>query len=200
MAARHSLVIPASMPSNIGKRTAAWLVLGLLCACGNDSSSPVVQPTPSASPAPMPRPTPGCGNGIVDDGEFCDGEDFCVECQLFGDGCCELADPDAGTTCVEMFGPSPHACVDSHGTFSVGASCEASSCDPATGICQAGHCVTHPIEPVSVCCQLDAGGCMDTVASDTATLAEFAIFQCSGTGLGTAVIASCGDDGTCTRR
>jgi hypothetical protein len=203
VAARHPVVIPASMAANIGTRTVAGLVLGLLCACGNGSSSPDVQPTPSASPAPSPRPTPGCGNGIIDDGEFCDGEDFCSNCTLaFSDTCCVFAAPD-GTSCAESFGASTHACVDSHAiVISVGSSCAGSSCDPATGFCLGdGHCATHPIEPTSICCQLDAGGCKATVVSDTATLADFFFYECGeGDGLGTPVIGSCGDDGTCTRR
>jgi hypothetical protein len=171
------------------------LLVAVLAACGSGSGEGL-QPAATATP----RPTPGCGNGIIDQGEFCDGESFCTNCQLtFLGGCCALDEPDGGTVCVEMSGPSPHACVDSSGSFSVGTSCEGSSCDE--GFCRGdGRCVSHPIEPTSLCCQLDAGGCTATVSSDTGALATFFIFSCDSIGLGKSSIGTCGDDGICTRR
>jgi hypothetical protein len=59
--------------------------------------------------------------------------------------------------------------------------------------------VSHPIELVSVCCQLDAGGCTALVVSDTSALAEFVVFGCDAVGFGTSMLGTCGDDGMCAR-
>ena len=56
------------------------LLFSVLAVCGSDHSNgsdPSPTPVPTAVPTATPRPTPGCGNGIVDEGEFCDGQAFC---------------------------------------------------------------------------------------------------------------------------
>lgn len=46
-----------------------------LVASAEPTPAPTASPTPT--PVPTPSPTPGCGNGIVDPGEQCDGQSFC---------------------------------------------------------------------------------------------------------------------------
>jgi len=187
------------------RRTTALLValpLALFVACGSDhASDPGPTPAPTVAPTATPRPTPGCGNGIVDDGEFCDGEDFCsTDCSLVVSACCEGRSSETETFCGQLGAPSPRACNESGGTFSVGTICSGSSCDADAGVCRGdGHCASAPIDAVSVCCQRD-GSCEDGVFTDTGALAQFAFWDCGvGFESGTAVLGVCSDSGVCER-
>lgn len=175
-------------------------LLALVTACGNDGSGGDGSPTPTPTPIPTAtaRPTPGCGNGLVDPGEFCDGEDFCTDCGFVASFCCELADVDGGTACG-VTGFSPQACVTvGSGRFVPGSTCEGSSCNPDAGLCRHdGRCAIQAIEPVSVCCQSAGDGCTASIVSDTNALAELAFYGCDGTDTGRAVIGNCGADGRC---
>jgi hypothetical protein len=72
-------------------------------------------PTPHATPKPEPTVTPGCGNGVLDDGEECDGD-------LLDDNTCD-------DLCFEVGAENPVlVCTDCHFDFSgcQGTDCEAS--------------------------------------------------------------------------
>jgi hypothetical protein len=139
-----------------------------------------------------------CGNDIIEPGEFCDGEAFCAGCQLAVKGCCELSVPEDGSTfCLETSVAGANACVNAaQGRFSIGTACEGEPCGTVQG-CYLSPCVDTPIEPVSVCCQMDAGGCTDAVVDSTGELASAVIFECTASGTATAVLGTCGGDGRC---
>lgn len=187
-------------------RRTTWplaLLLALFAACGSSSSSdpdPAASPSPTAVPTVTPRPTPGCGNGIVDDGEFCDGQAFCpADCSVVFSACCEYRAPAGDESfCGQLGFPSPRACNESGGRFSLGTTCQGSSCNEEADVCDGdGRCASMPIDPVSVCCQLE-GSCEDDVFTDTGALAQFAFWDCGvGPQNGRAVLGVCGDAGAC---
>ncbi|HEY8515550.1 MAG TPA: hypothetical protein VIS07_08555 [Candidatus Binatia bacterium] len=150
-------------------RVLVLLALTLAAACG-DGDKNKSQPTPT--PVATPRPTPGCGNGIVDPGEFCDGQDFCVDCQVELNGCCEFSDGSGGSICATQ-SLSPQACVTvGGGRFSVGRTCRGSDCSDGTCFGD-GRCVSDPITPVSICCQVTDNTCYDAIVSTTDELGKF---------------------------
>jgi hypothetical protein len=55
-------------------------------------------PTPRATPKPEPTATPVCGNGVIDDGEECDGD--LLDDNTCEDLCSESA-PDGVLTCTD---------------------------------------------------------------------------------------------------
>lgn len=176
---------------------ACLAALALFAACGTgDGGGGGASPTPV--PTATTRPSPGCGNGLVDDGELCDGEDFCTDCSFAAHFCCEVPDVDDGTACVEQ-SPSPHACATgpAGGVFVPGSTCEGTSC-PDEGFCRHdGRCVTRTIEPASLCCGLVAGGCTATVVSDTTALANFVVFDCGNREPARASVGTCSPEGRC---
>lgn len=176
-------------------RTGLSLVALLALACGSRGGASA--PTPS--PDPTPRPTPGCGNGIVDPGEFCDGQEFCSECGLSVGGCCEISLPDDGTRgCLATGIAAARPCLEiASGNFSIGTTCEGEPCGIGdTTACHRSPCRDTAIAPVSVCCEPDEGGCDELLAETVSELATFAIFDCSATRDATAVLGNC-RDGRC---
>lgn len=180
------------------------LLLAFFVACGGDGSTDPA-PTPSSVPTAVatasPRPTPGCGNGIIDDGEFCDGHDFCpANCSSAPSACCENDDSrNGGTYCGQVGFPSPQGCNSQFGRFSVGTTCTGSSCDEVNGVCNGdGQCASTPIEPVTICCQLDAS-CDEGTFTDTEALAQFTFIHCGRDSRGTPVVGVCGEAGICTK-
>jgi hypothetical protein len=180
----------------------AWHVLALLLlalvtiACG-PQSTPVVEPTPSPTEVVEPSPTAGCGNGIVDPGEQCDGEDFCVNCNFAAvSGCCQFA--DQGTICVadDLGGIEP--CIEDlpEGRFMIGGTCSGDPCDSVIPGCHRSACADQAIEPVSICCEID-DRCQATVATSASQLATLVVFKCGDSNNGRVVVGTCGGDGHC---
>ena len=180
-------------------RLIALLVVALAAACGGSDQAGA--PTPTATPAPSP--TPGCGNGIVDPGEFCDGEDFCSASCLpaIDGGCCEFgASSPEGAFCLDTGVAGAQACLTVGGSFSIGTECTGEPCDNGIAACRLGHCRSSAIEAVTVCCQRSAERCTETTVTDGSALASFILFDCDTGADQTAVVGSCGADGRCAPR
>ena len=145
----------------------------------------VMSPQP-ATPPPSNTPAPGlCGNGVVDQGEQCDGQQFCgSDCRLAGiaySACCQF---DSG------LGPSFPYCINAPFTDSgVYGTCGADPqvwrgrlCTPCTGSCPPvtppsdgltlGICQGSTFAPVSICCH-NLSACRAQVVASTEDLAAF---------------------------
>jgi hypothetical protein len=122
-----------------------------------------------------------CGNGIIEQGEQCDGEDFCTAtCSINTVACCEFGAPP-GPVCAgpagALWSPSEiyHICYQSGGTYMLGSSpsgtehcSEAPESAPITnGPCQPGG----PVSPTTLCC--DADDCSDAAVDDMLGVSAF---------------------------
>jgi hypothetical protein len=154
-------------------------------------------PTPVPTPAPTPTPSPmftGCGNGVVESGEQCDGQQFCAPG-------CSFAPPTVccGPVgfCLEgEFPATADQCFLAGVPYVLGAVCtpDDPGCSPTSGC--AGTCTPEAtFAPTSVCCEL-AAGCADETVGDTVALWEF-VFQGCLQSSGTAVVGTCAAGGDC---
>jgi hypothetical protein len=194
----------------IGAALVVLAVAILTPGCGPQSSDPTEPiPTPAVTTSPVvtngPVPTPGCGNGIVDDGELCDGEAFCVECRFAGtagSACCQFFLPDASTGCVDVGLAGAQPCVQNApgGNFIPGSACSGDPCDDSGSGCIRGQCEIETFAPVSLCCQHTADRCSASIVDNSANLSSFLFFTCNDTGEETAVVGTCGADGSCVPR
>jgi hypothetical protein len=178
----------------------ALLVLLLLLA------APACGPEPTPVPIPAPTatgsaalPTPGCGNGIVDPGEQCDGGPFCAGCSFGGaTGCCEISSPDDGTACIDVGVAGAQPCVQvAGGRFSIGTTCDGPPCSSGDPTCHRSACADEAIQPVSICCQRTPDRCQAGVFESRAAVASFVLLDCNTTGEESTVVGTCGDDGRC---
>ena len=131
----------------------------------------------------------GCGNGMRDPGEPCDGGAYCTTGCTFpspSPGCCQQEASCRPADGFVLF-------------YSLYSYCGATSFDATVrgGLCSAGGtCEVLPIDPVPLCCQL-AGTCSDVTASDTTGLWSFRNV-CVGSQGGNVVHGSvCGSTGMC---
>lgn len=177
----------------------AILLVVLVAACGDatEPSGGDVEPTPSFTPMASPTPSgPACGNGAIDAGEVCDGEDFCTtECRIADLGGCWDSELTGLQLCSaqEPSGSLPKM-------FTYGARCEGVRC-PMVADCFVGRCMAVPLERVSICCQRADGGCEATVVEDTIGLGQLTGPNgCELTGRGLVVVGTCGADGSCVPR
>ena len=134
----------------------------------------------------------GCGNGVREVGEPCDGGAYCTsECTFpsASPGCCQ-----GETSCRPADGFVLYFSLYSY-CGPVGLP-DAQTPAPG-GICSAaGTCDVPPIEPVPLCCQL-AGTCSAETSTNTSDLWSFRNV-CIGALGGTVVhAATCGAGGTC---
>lgn len=175
-------------------------VASIALGCGSDSAQ-MSAPTPTPVITPQPVPTPLCGNGIIDDGEFCDGEPFCVNCGVPGlSGCCDFSSPvDGERICIDIGLAGAQACIQNTpgGNFSIGSTCAGDPCDDVVVGCHRSVCETETIAPVSLCCQRTAERCTASIVTNISNLASFVALDCNNTGEETAVVGTCGADGRC---
>jgi len=125
-------------------------------------------------PAPTPTPVPGCGNGVTDPGERCDGGPYCdASCAFaFPDLCCSFA-----PVCVALDDiAGADQCFLSGGTPRVGTRCVSTDPECEPGSPCPGACTPSTFPPTSFCC--DTGGsCTASTLSDTEGLAAL-LMQC----------------------
>ena len=151
------------------------------------SAAVLATPTPTATPAATPLP--GCGNGLTEPGENCDGGPYCdASCNFaFPQLCCEF-----GPVCVAVPDiPSGDQCFLAGGTPRIGARCIALDPGCPEGDPCAGSCTPDVFPATAFCC--DGGsGCTQSTFSDTESL-SFVLLQCGLEGViqGTCVAGSC---------
>ena len=157
----------------------------------------LTRPTPSPTPTPAPTPSPaftGCGNGVVESGEQCDGQVFCQPtCRFVLPAVC------CGQSGFCIDGEFPFLAENcfAHGVpYVLGALCATTDDACETGNLCPGSCTPEATFPAtSVCCDAPSG-CIEAVADDTVDLWQFfaqSCLQVSGTvGLGT-----CAPAGAC---
>jgi len=130
----------------------------------------------------------GCGNGVLDPGEDCDGQAFCRprDCVIDLPRCCTFG--FAGGAVCAATAPALELCGDFGGVLGIGF-CSDIACpgDPFPG-CRIGACTDLPIAPTEVCCQQGAA-CATSEASTQLQLREV-LLACAGPG-GTAALGSC---------
>jgi len=152
----------------------------------------VAAPTPVPTPSPTPSPSPmftGCGNGVVEAGEQCDGQAYCAPSCTFAlpTVCCE----STGFCADGPFPATADQCFLSGVPFTLGAACELISpdCEPAHAC---GICVPEATFPVtSVCCQ-HAASCTDDTIEDTVELWRFVFQGCLQVGGSSVTLGTCG--------
>lgn len=146
-------------------------------------------PLPTATPTPTATPLPGCGNGLTEPGENCDGGPYCdPSCNFaFPQLCCEfspicIAVPDI---------TGADQCFLAGGTPRIGARCISNEPGCAEGEPCAGSCTPDAFPPTTFCCDGGAG-CGESTFSDTESL-SLLLMQCGLEGVirGTCVAGSC---------
>jgi hypothetical protein len=173
----------APCPPTLGDAQLA--VLAFVTAQGASVNPP--SPTPTA--VPVPTPTPGCGNGVTEPGESCDGGPYCTtSCAFaFPDLCCEF-----GPVCIAVADiAGADQCFLAGGTPRVGARCVSSDPQCEEGSPCAGACAPTTFPPTEFCCGA-GGGCTERTLPDTESLARLLI-ECGAGGVvqGACVAGSC---------
>ena len=117
--------------------------------------APTPIPTPTPTPAsPTPAPTPDkCGNGVLDPGEQCDGDN------LDGNGCEDVVGSffrcTGSPACNDRCELTPGTCqCDCEGDFDCDIEVDCSAFVPDCylfGACEDGKCVTNPAGTSSLC-------------------------------------------------
>ncbi len=135
----------------------------------------------------------GCGNGVIDPGEQCDGDPFCSSsCTFDITACCQMF-PVPNTVCLAV--PlSPTSCLD--GTAFIGETCVGQPCpgNPFPG-CTLGSCQDQAISSSSLCCQIGTT-CQGTSTATGSGLAN-AVLDCILL-TGSPMVGTCGGNGQCT--
>jgi hypothetical protein len=149
-------------------------------------------PAATATPAPTATPSgsPGCGNGVVDAGEHCDGGTYCTPtcgfafpslcCEITAEACIAIADITQADNCF-LAGLTPHT----------GASCVSPDPSCVDGEPCAGSCQPATFPATTFCC--DGGSsCSERTLTNTESLSSF-LLQCGFSGLveGSCVAGSC---------
>jgi hypothetical protein len=188
--AEKKTVCPPSLAA--AQAESAAFVVALLAAAA---------PTPVVTPSPTPTPTPhstGCGNGIVEGAERCDGQPFCnASCQLRSPTvCCGQSG-----ACIEgEFPVMADQCFLSGIAYTLGSVCQLADpeCDGSGAPC-AGSCVPEAtFAPLELCCEM-AAGCAEQSVSSTVEVYQFT-FQGCLLGVGSeVVVGTCGPSGNCVR-
>jgi hypothetical protein len=142
---------------------------------------------------------PRCGNGIVEEGERCDGQVFCdPACQFKFTLCCSSAPAGEAGLCVDADVETyEETCLANGLGGTPGTVCEETGGPCPPGVICAGACqpsATFP--PTTLCCQGN-GACGTAQVSDTVAIFQFAD-QCLGEGLGMDFLTgTCDPSGTC---
>lgn len=169
--------------------TSAQFVADLLA-----SAAPTPVPTHSPTPGPSPMFT-GCGNGLVETGEQCDGQAYCGPSCSFG-----LPTVCCGPVGFCVDGPFPvtaDQCFLAGLPYVLGAVCEPSTPDCQERAACEGSCAPEVTFPAtSVCCELTAG-CADDTIDDTIELWQFVFQGCIQAGGTVSGLGSCGAGGSC---
>jgi hypothetical protein len=136
-------------------------------------------PAPSATPGPTGVASPGCGNGIVEAGEKCDGASYCdPSCNFaFPRGCCAIA--NVCTTIPDI--ATGDQCFLAGGMPSLGSDCGEPPPCPVGEVC-GGGCTPRTFPPTTFCCDLGAT-CTESTLSDAQSLASLLLSECGVGGL-----------------
>jgi hypothetical protein len=156
-------------------------------------------PEPSASPEPV------CGNGVVEQGEECDGQVFCAtSCEINLTACCEFDDPKkAGATVCGITDGTDSAVF--HNCAQLGAVragrgqvCMASD---GSGMVMAGEglvrgsCQEVPIPATSICCESRGQCSQETETTQGGVMTR--LWDCAVMGGPPAVVGKCNAEGHC---
>jgi hypothetical protein len=167
---------------------AAQAITSFVAAQAASTSPPVATATPA--PTATPSGSGGCGNGIVEEGEHCDGGPYCdPSCSFaFPSLCCGI-----GTqACVALDDiTDADQCFLAGGTPHVGASCVSPDPTCVQGQPCAGTCQPATFAATTFCC--DGGtSCTERTLSDTESLGSY-LLQCGSAGLveGSCVAGDC---------
>jgi hypothetical protein len=133
-----------------------------------------------------------CGNGVIEPGEWCDGDEFCASnCAIERVACCSIATPSgtcsADVPAFTLFAQQATVCDPSAGgTFRLGLVAAAgAACPDAPGgpgipaSSSVGDCVTPPplTAPASICCQDTATSCSDITTTSREVVTTF-VWSC----------------------
>jgi hypothetical protein len=145
---------------------------------------------------------PGCGNGVIDPGEMCDGEPFCTAgCVIDIYACCASTGPDGcaaecqslvGMGCSIICGANPIQ-IGRHAVLT--GPCPGGPFPPVEPVGMGTCAPPEPIDPTTVCCSLDGGGCTETSVTTTEEL-QSAVRNCGAGSFDSPVVGTC-VAGTC---
>ena len=156
-------------------------------------------------------PPPVCGNGIIEPGEWCDGDEFCESnCSIRRVACCEFSTPSSDTCSLDvpaftLFANQAGVCGNRGGTFRLGliAPTGPACAEPSASYSlpqQAGACVTPPelSSPATICCQDRPTFCSQVTTASEAEITSF-VWGClyENYPYSPVVAGTCGPEGQC---
>ena len=142
-----------------------------------------------------------CGNGVIESGEQCDGQPFCLPgCRLDVYACCDV--DVAGDVCSRDFRPEPGPpfCLEAGAVTHLGATAPAGSACSVPGSTFGwveGSCsAPTTFAPTTFCCNV--APCHQTTVADTEALVTWLLLQCEQPfGVHPAIVGTCGSDFQC---
>ena len=139
-----------------------------------------------------------CGNGVIEPGEQCDGEDFCTAaCTVEAIGCCQLGTPPDLTCAFDAGGLYPgsgvYLCTSGGGTYVLGSRPAGTTPCPdaeAPIYFESGPCgPVASVSPATLCCE--AADCIDAAVDDMQDVSAF-VGSCRYELNGALVAGTCG--------